>query len=416
MEFLIIGLISLMFFIDLFVSLINYNYRNKPIPSNVKDIYEKEEYQKWLNYTMENVRLNIIEKSFNTLLIIALLVLGLFGFLQGWTSAKFASPILETLVFLGVFYVITTVVAIPFKYYSTFRIEEKYGFNKVTKKIFVIDIVKGIIVSSVLLGSIIAAFSLIFIEFANDIWLFSLVSWLFLSVVIIILFVLSAKIFVKIFNKLTPIEDGELKNRIKELSTKVGFSISAISVMDASKRSTKLNAFFSGLGKTREVVLFDTLIEKLSDDEILAVLAHELGHAMNKDAPKMLFQRIITFGVFAFVLGLIMQTPIVMTAFGLDGIHLGFGLILFMILIGPIDLIMRIPINYLSRKAEYAADQFSVKYVDKKHMMSALTVLVKENYANLNPHPLYVVLNYSHPPMALRLEAIEKCLEKNELV
>ncbi len=407
MGLLIIGLILGMFVLDLVISIKNYNYRNKPLPKNVETIYDKEKYQKWLGYTMENMRFGLIQKTFFIFFMIALLVFGVFGLLQDLTSTIFSHPLLQTLSFLGIYLGVNIVISIPFNYYETFFIEEKYGFNKKTKKIFVLDIFKGFFVTVVLLGGITALFNLIYLEFANNMWLFALLAWLVMSLVVIIMFVLYTKVFVKIFNKLTPLEEGDLKSRIEDLAKKAGFSINAISVMDASKRSTKLNAFFSGLGKTREVVLYDTLMEKMSDDEILAVLAHELGHAMHKDAPKMIVQRLITFGLYALVLGWVMQTPIIATSFGLEGIHLGFGLIIFSAFLAPINFIISIPLNFLSRKAEYAADAFSAKYVDKKHMKSALITLVTENYANLNPHPIFVMLKYSHPPIHLRLEAIE---------
>lgn len=406
--YLVVGLIMLMFTLDVIVSLLNYNYRNKPIPENVKDIYDKEQYQKWLNYTMDQMRFGLIKKVFDTLLMVGLLVFGFFGTLEGWTNGWFASPTLRTLSFLGIILVGLSLINMPFSYYSTFVIEEKYGFNKTKKKTFFFDFVKNLILMTVLVGAVIALFSFLYLQFSDSIWLFVLFAWIALSMIIVLMFILNVKVFVKLFNKLSPLPEGELRTRIEAMAKEVGFEVKAISSMDASKRSTKLNAFFSGLGKTREVVLFDTLIEKLSDDEILSVLAHELGHAMHKDAPRMILERIIIFGLYAAIIGFIMQSLTLATAFGLSGIHLGFGLILFTILIEPIDFILGIPLNYLSRKAEYAADAFSTKYVDKKHMMSALRILVTENYANLNPHPIYILLHYSHPAIPDRLGALEK--------
>ncbi|MCF7931250.1 MAG: M48 family metallopeptidase [Acholeplasmataceae bacterium] len=406
--YLVVGLIILMFTLDVIVSLLNYNYRNKPIPENVKDIYDKEQYQKWLNYTMDQMRFGLIKKVFDTLLMVGLLVFGFFGTLEGWTNGWFTSPTLRTLSFLGVILIGLSLINIPFSYYLTFVIEEKYGFNKTKKKTFFFDFVKNLLLMTVLVGAVIALFSFLYLQFSDSIWLFILFAWLALSVIIVLMFILNVKVFVKLFNKLSPLPEGELRTRIEAMAKEVGFEVKAISSMDASKRSTKLNAFFSGLGKTREVVLFDTLIEKLSDDEILSVLAHELGHAMHKDAPRMILERIIVFGLYAAIIGFIMQSISLATAFGLSGIHLGFGLILFTILIEPIDFILGVPLNYLSRKAEYAADAFSTKYVDKKHMMSALRILVTENYANLNPHPIYILLHYSHPAIPDRLGALEK--------
>ena len=222
----------------------------------------------------------------------------------------------------------------------------------------------------------------------------------------VILFLLNTKVLVKIFNKLTPLEDGQLKEQIEALAKQVGFDVKAISVMDASKRSTKLNAFFSGLGKTREVVLFDTLIEKLSEKEILSVLAHELGHAIHKDVPRMLGVQIIVFGLYATIIGAILQSAELAKGFGLSGANFGFSVVLFSILIEPVQLILDLPLNWISRKAETAADAFAARLVGKESTMSAFRVLAQENLANLNPHPLYVWIHYSHPPIPERLRAI----------
>ncbi|PKK97386.1 MAG: peptidase M48 [Tenericutes bacterium HGW-Tenericutes-3] len=406
--YLIVSLILIMFVLDLVVSLMNYNYRKQPIPENVKHIYDQDQYTKWLDYTMENMRFGLIKKTLNTLLMLGLLVFGFFGTLEGFTSSWFASPTLQTLAYLGIIITGISVINIPFGYYATFVIEEKYGFNKTNKKTFYLDIIKNFFVMTILFGSLIALISFLFVSFATNLWLFVLTAWAALVMVIILMFVLNTKVFVKVFNKLSPLPEGELRDKIEALALKVGFKVKAISIMDASKRTTKLNAFFSGLGKTREVVLFDTLVEKLTDDEILSVLAHELGHAMHKDAPRMILERAVIFGIYAVILGLVMQSASLATAFGLSGIHLGFGLILFSILIEPLDFVLGIPMNYLSRKAEYAADAFSAKYVEKKHMISALQILIKENYSNLNPHPLFILLHYSHPAASNRIGALEK--------
>jgi STE24 endopeptidase len=240
----------------------------------------------------------------------------------------------------------------------------------------------------------------------DRIWLFILLAWVGMSFVTVLLFFLN-KFFVKIFNKLTPLPDGTLKTSIESLASKVGFKVTAISVMDASRRSTKLNAFFTGLGRTRQVVLYDTLIEKMTEDEIVAVLAHELGHAVHKDVPKMLLRQIFVFATYLVLFGLVVQNSAMAQTFGLSGTHFGFSLLLFSILISPLDLLLDFPSNYLSRKAEYAADSFSAQHSGRSHIMSALVRLAQENLSNLNPHPLYVLFHYNHPPLAARLNAIK---------
>lgn len=403
---LIIALVAIMYIIDLVITLINYNHRTQPVPEIAKDIYDQEKYQKWLRYFMETNRFQVFVKTISTVFLLALLGFGFFGFLERLTIQWFDHPILQTLVFLAVFFLIDFLIGLPFDYYATFVIEEKYGFNKTTHKTFMVDLLKSILMTAVLGGGLVALLNAIYLEFANNIWWFVLYAWLILTIVMIILFVLNTKVFVKIFNKLTPLPEGELRDKIQALAEKVGFNIKAISVMDASKRSTKLNAFFSGLGRTREVVLYDTLVEKLDDEEILSVLAHELGHAVHKDIPRMLALQIAMFGLYAVVIGFILQSDALAQAFGLSRVHLGFSLLLFSILMAPLDLLISLPVNAISRKAEYAADAFAAKYAGKAATMSAFKVLAQENLANLTPHPVFVKVHYNHPTIPQRLEAI----------
>jgi STE24 endopeptidase len=408
LNYLVYAIIVIMFAVDLVISLINYRHRKQPIPANVRDIFDQEKYTNWLNYTMENLRFGLITNTFSTALVVVLLASGFFGMVERWSSAWFSVPVLQTLVFLGVIFGLQFVLSIPFSYYSTFVIEEKFGFNKTTRKTFWMDQVKKLLMMVVLGGLLVWLLQSLYLLFAERLWLFLLSAWAALVVIIVVIFVLNTKVFVKIFNKLTPLPEGPLRARIEALAAEVGFSVKAVSVMDASRRSTKLNAFFSGLGRSREVVLYDTLMEKMEDDQILAVLAHELGHAVHKDVPRMLLQQSIVLGLYLVLAGFVLQSDALAQAFGLSGAHFGFSLILFALLIEPVDILLSLLLNYLSRKAEYAADAFAVRYVDKQSIMGALRRLVQENLANLNPHPLYVRIHYSHPPIAERLRAIEE--------
>jgi STE24 endopeptidase len=408
---LVVGLVALMYIIDLVITLVNYNHRSQPIPEIARDIYDKEKYAKWLSYFMETMRFEVIIKTVMTAFLLALLGFGFFGFLERMTIQWFDHSILQTLAFLGVFGLLSMLISLPIDYYATFVIEEKYGFNKTTYKTFFVDLLKNMLVAAVLGGGLVALLNAIYLEFTDQIWWFILYAWIILTVVMVVLFVLNTKVFVKIFNKLTPLPDGELREKIQTLSEKVGFNVRAISVMDASKRSSKLNAFFSGLGRTREVVLFDTLVEKLDDEEILSVLAHELGHAVHKDVPKMLVLQIFLFGLYAIVIGFILQSASLPQAFGLSGAHLGFSVLLFSILMAPLELLLSIPINSISRKAEYAADSFASLHAGKDSTMRAFKVLAQENLANLTPHPLYVLIHYSHPTIPQRLSAISRSQE-----
>jgi STE24 endopeptidase len=408
MDILIISIIGLMYIFELWINILNVSYSKNGMPDNVKHIYDQDAYEKWIAYHQETLRLSIIRKTVSMVFILSLLIFGIFGTFESWVKDVTDISVLQTVLFIGIYLVLDSIISIPLDYVSTFKIEEKYGFNKTTIKTFIIDQIKSLLLSVILLGALLAGLQGLYILFIDYIWIFILCAWLFLSIVLVLMFILNTKVFVKAFNKLTPLEDGELKEKIDELALNLGFEIDKISIMDASKRSSKLNAFFSGLGKTRDVVLFDTLLEKLSHEQVLAVLAHELGHATHKDTTKMLMQNILTFGLFAAIIGFILQYPEFYTVFNLSGVFFGFAFVLLMILMGPLSILLGIFTNRWSRKIEYLADGFAKKHVGKNEMIGALEILAKENFANLNPHPLYVFLYYNHPTISKRIESLNK--------
>ncbi len=408
MEWIIVGIVILVYVFQLFLGFINYRQSNLPIPENVKDIYDVDAYQKWRKYQAEVFRFKLIVKTVKFFLLIAFLMFGVFALFQEWSEQWTNSVILQTLLFLGLYQFIVFMISIPFNYYSQFVIEDKFGFNKTSLRTFVSDTVKALLLIIVLGGGVLALLNWVYLVFETRIFGFIAVSWVVLMALILIFSYLNTRVFVKLFNKLTPVEDGELKEKIENLAKEVGYKIRGIYIMDASKRSTKLNAFFSGFGKNKEVVLFDTLVDKLSDEEVLSVLAHELGHAVNKDVTKLLIQQAFMFAVYGVMIAAILQSDALAQAFGLTNATFGFSIILFMIFLSPLDLILSIPSNMISRRFEFNADAFSAKYVDKKHMISALKVLTNENFSDLNPHPLYVLMYYTHPPISDRIAALKQ--------
>ena len=406
--YIIVGIILFMYVFDLLVSYLNYRNRHKPLPENVSDIYDEASYKKWLSYSMEQTKLGFIDSTFSIVVVIGLLIFGGFALFNQWAeSLSPNSYIFKTNLFILFYFAVYTLVSIPFSYIETFKIEEKYGFNKSTRKTFIKDQVKNFLLMGSLLFGLVSGITALFQAFKDQLIFVMIGSWALLVFITLLIAYLNTKVFVKIFNKLTPLEDGDLKDRIIEMAHQVGFEIKAISIMDASKRTTKLNAFFSGMGKTREVVLFDTLMSKLSEDEILAVLAHEFGHMVHKDIPKMMIQRMFMYLVFAGMLLLIFTTSNLFLDFNLPIQHVGFTLILFTLFLEPIGLLLGVITNHLSRQAEYKADAYSASLIDKKHMLSALKKLVKENFSNLNPHPLYEKIHYTHPKISDRIKAIE---------
>ena len=411
MQYLVIGIMGFMTVFNVFVDTLNYRFRNKALPDNVKDLYDGKKYSSWLKYTMENFRLNTIDNVVMSLIWIILLVSGFFGALERFVVGLTGSETMQIVIFLWFVYLVMTIIGIPFRYYRTFVIEEKYGFNKTTPGLFFFDQLKTLVLVSLLGGAVVMLLGTILIAFGEKTVLSLSISYGAIVLLTLLVFFLSG-VFIRAFNKLKPLEEGSLKQQIHELATRLGFSIKRIYVMDASKRSTKLNAFFTGLGKTREVALYDTLVEKMSEAEILAVLAHELGHATNKDSWKMLIRQDLVFAVYVVLLGVILRTETLFTDFGLSGINYGFALLLLMFLIEPIDTLLGILTNHLSRVAEYKADAFAKKQTDSGSIQGALKILAIENYSNLTPHPLYQLLHYTHPSISKRLAVLEDNIEK----
>lgn len=401
---LTIAIILATFAFDMWLSILNYNHRTQPIPDNVKDIYDTQSYSRWLNYTMENFRLGMIAKVLSTIIIVALLTFGFFPVLNRFSLTISPNPIIRTMIFVGIYMILNSLIDIPFSYIKNFRIEEKYGFNKTTKKTFVLDLLKSLVMMIVLGGSVLYVLLSLYLNSEN----FILYTWLFLVTIMIFINILYTKVFIKIFNRLTPLPDGELKNKIMEFAQKTSTSIKSISVMDASRRTKKLNAFFSGFGKFKSIVLYDNLIEKMSSDEIVAVLAHEIGHGKHMDTLRNLLMSLIQMGIMLYFLQLFLSWEALSISFGFETVNIGFGLILFSVFLSPIDILLDVPLSAISRWAEYRADGYAKENGYKEAMITALKRLAQENFANLTPHPLMVKMTYSHPPISQRISALNK--------
>jgi STE24 endopeptidase len=386
------------------LSWLNYQNRNAEIPEEVNDIYDEKDYKRWLDYTMEKFKLNSIMRVFNTIVFLAFLIFGVFVIFDDAAKELFTNNRLQILAFMGIYYVVNLVLEIYPDYYNTFTIEEKYGFNKTNKKTFVLDLLKKLLLTVIFGGGLLYLVVVLEERTGN---MFFVYTWLALVVIILISFMIYASVIVPIFNKLTPLEDGELKDEINKFAKKVGYEVSKISVMDASRRSSKLNAFFSGFGKFKKIVLYDTLIEKCSTEEIVAVLAHEIGHNKHKHMFFNLGQTALTFLLYIGLFGFLVKSAVFSTAFGFDTINFGFSVILFTVLIEPLDIIFGLVTAGFSRKHEFQADRFAAINYAKEPIESSLKVLSRENFSNLTPHPLYVKLLYSHPTTVERIRAIK---------
>ena len=408
-------IISLVIFNYLFSNLLDYmNHRNwkDEIPNELKDFYDKEKYKKAKNYALSKNKISLFSSSLSFLLLILLIVFNGYGIIDQFVSSnlsksfeslQISSNFIQSGVFFLILFILNSIISIPFSYYNTFVIEEKFGFNKTTKLTFFIDIIKSTLLSF-FIGGILLFLALYLYENLNDgFWLWL---WIGLSLLMILINMFYADLIVPIFNKLTPLDDGELRNKIEKYSKDVGYLLKNIYVIDGSKRSTKANAFFSGLGPRKTIALYDTLIEKHSENELVAVLAHEVGHFKKKHIFSGLIMSIIQIGIMSFFFELCLKLPEISIALG--GLESSFhlGLVGFSIIFSPISILSGIIMNYNSRKNEFEADAYAKETFNGEDLSLALKKLSVDSLSNIYPHPLYVFFHYSHPPLIQRLRAL----------
>jgi STE24 endopeptidase len=293
----------------------------------------------------------------------------------------------------------------PFSIYDTFVIEEKFGFNKTTPKIYVLDKIKGWLLSAIIGGGILALIVWFYETVGELFWVYT---WIAISAFMIFMSMFYSSLIVPLFNKQTPLEEGELKDEIQGFSSKVGFKLQNIFVIDGSKRSTKANAYFSGLGAKKRIVLFDTLIKDLSVREIVAVLAHEIGHYKKKHTLISIVISILQTGITLYILSLFINNPELSKSLGSDIPSFHLGLIAFGVMYSPVSTIIGLAMNIFSRKNEYQADKFADDNFDGEELISSLKKLSRNNLSNLTPHPAYVFFHYSHPTLLQRIRAIRK--------
>ena len=408
-------IISLVIFNYSFSNLLDYiNHRNwkDEIPNELKDFYDKEKYKKAKNYALSKNKISLFSSSLSFLLVISLIVFNGYGIIDQFVSSnlsiffeslQISSNFIQSGIFFLILFILNSFISIPFSYYNTFVIEEKFGFNKTTKLTFFIDIIKSTLLSF-FIGGILLFLALYLYENLNDgFWLWL---WIGLSLLMILINMFYADLIVPIFNKLTPLDDGELRNKIEKYSKDVGYLLKNIYVIDGSKRSTKANAFFSGLGPRKTIALYDTLIEKHTENELLAVLAHEVGHFKKKHIFSGLIMSIIQIGIMSFFFELCLKLPEISIALG--GLESSFhlGLVGFSIIFSPISILSGIIMNYNSRKNEFEADAYAKETFNGEDLSLALKKLSVDSLSNIYPHPLYVFFHYSHPPLIQRLRAL----------
>jgi len=406
--YLIIILIALIgeFILRSIVRYLNLRALDTKLPDEFNGFYDAEKYSKSQEYTRVQTKFEYVLSTFNIILIVAFIVLGGFNYIDTFVRGFNFSPILTGLMFFGILYFAQDIISIPFSVYDNFVIEEKFGFNKMTLKTFILDKIKSyfliIVLGSILLGGIL----LFFEKTGTYAWLYA---WALVSFFIVIAQPIYTLLIAPMFNKFTPLEDDELKESIEDYAQKVKFPLKEICVMDGSKRSAHSNAYFSGFGKKR-IALFDTLLEKHSISELVAVIAHEVGHYKKRHIIKGMFISIIHTGILFYLLSFFINSKGLFEAFKMgENISVYAGLVFFALLYSPIELILSVLMNSLSRKYEYEADAFAAETTESADaMVLGLKNLYVSNLENLTPHPLNVVLNYSHPPVLERIRALRK--------
>ena len=404
-KLLFLLLFTLTHLYTLVLNLVQHRSASNPTPANVADVYDAETYQRWRAYHGEKSRLSMLRTVVSWALTMALLGC---GFHAAAASLFPANAFMQLLgVILGQT-LVETVVFLGFAWYDTMVIEQKYGFNKTTVKTFVIDQVRGLIIE-VVLGVILMGL-LCWLHTTMGDWVILLFTGAVFALTLVISF-LYGPVFSRLGNKFVPLEDGELKDKLLALLGKHGYEVKAIEVMDASRRTTKLNAYFTGFGKLKSIVLYDNLLGAMSTDEIVAVFAHELGHGLHKDVLKQQIMNLGNLLLMAIAVWLTVREPAMHEAFGFTQVNYGFAFVLLGGLLGLIQPLTGMAMTAYSRHAEYRADAQAVKEGYGEALVGGLKKLARENFANLAPSKLLVVLEYSHPPLSERIAAIEDAEE-----
>ncbi|MBU0463004.1 MAG: M48 family metallopeptidase [Proteobacteria bacterium] len=384
---------------------LNLKNLDQPLPAEFKDHYDKKKYSDSQNYLKTNTKFGFITSSIDLTIILLFWFSGGFQIIDSFVRSFNFGSIVSGLFFTGILLFLKLLISLPFTLYTTFVIEEKFGFNKTTPRLFLADLIKSIVLS-VILGGILLSLILGFLEFGGQLaWV---MCWMASTLFLLVVQYIVPTWIMPLFNKFTPLEDGPLKEAIISYAKSIDFSLSNIFVMDGSKRSSKSNAFFTGFGKNKRIVLFDTLIKEQSIEELVSVLAHEMGHFKKKHIIKRMVLGIFQMGFIFYLISIFISHEGLFHAFFMKDISIYAGLIFFGMLYSPIDLFISILFQISSRKDEYEADNFAAKTVkDSRPLINALKKLSAHNLSNLTPHPFYVFLNYSHPPVLLRINTLK---------
>jgi STE24 endopeptidase len=400
---IIIAIIIINFLLERWLDWLNDKNTSDTLPEELKGIYDEEKYTKQRAYDKVKGRFSMISSSFSFVLILVMLFFNGFAVVDDYAKTITDNPILLPMVFFAILMLASDILTTPFSLYITFVIEEKFGFNRTTIKTYILDKIKGALVGGVIGGGLLALFIWFYNSTGQLFWLWT---WAAIAIFMVLATMFYASVIVPLFNKLTPLEDGDLKSEITAYCNKVGFNLDNLFVMDGSKRSSKANAFFSGLGSKKRIVLYDTLANEYSKEEITAVLAHEIGHYKKKHTLTSMVVGVLQMGVMLFILSLVINKPEFSIALGVQEKSFHIGLIVFSMLYSPLSMLIGVVMNIISRKNEYEADNYAKTTYKAEPLVSSLKKLSVDSLSNLTPHPYDVFMNYSHPTLLQRIKAL----------
>jgi STE24 endopeptidase len=403
--YIIIAIIIINFIVDKILDTLNAKHYNDAIPPELQDVYDEEEYKKSQAYKATNYKFGVWSSTFSIVVTLAFLIFGGFEYVDTLARSYSDNSIIIALIFFGIIMLGSDIISTPFAYYKTFVIEEQFGFNKTTKKTFILDKIKGLLMMVVLGGGIIAAIIWFYEETQHLFWLYA---WAIVTAFTVFMNMFYAKLIVPMFNKQTPLEEGSLRDKISAYAQTVGFNLDKIFIIDGSKRSTKANAYFSGFGSEKRVTLYDTLVNDLNEEEIVAVLAHEVGHYKKKHIIFNLIASVLLTGLTLYILSIFISNPLLSHALGVSIPSFHVGLIAFGMLYSPISEVTGFIMNHFSRKFEYQADDYAKTTYKAEPLITSLKKLSKNSLSNLTPHPAYVWVHYSHPTLLERVKNLKK--------
>lgn len=407
---IILATLVVTYLLNLVADVLNLRALSTEAPPELRDVYDAGDYARSQKYTRERTRFGFVTSTFDLAVLLVFWLAGGFQVLDEWVRGLELGSVWTGLAYVGLLALAKGILSLPFAVYSTFVIEERYGFNRTTPRVFVVDTLKHLGLAAALGGPVVAAVLFFFERAGGAAWLWC---WLASTVFVLAVQLIFPTWILPLFNKFEPLPEGELRDAISRYASSVGFALAGVFVMDGSRRSTRGNAFFAGIGKNRRIALFDTLIGKVTVKELVAILAHEIGHYKKKHIARHLVLSILHSGVMFFLLSIFLSHAGLFAAFYVEQASVYTGLVFFGLLYAPIELVLQIGLHLRMRRDEFQADRFAAETAETGSLISALKSLAADNLMNLTPHPFYVFLNDSHPPMKARIAAIRSLDEED---